>query len=88
MNESRKPTVPEVIDQFLAYSERNPEWGSLHVVMADGNYHDDFVRTSIEDARRKGDTEVEDLARILLSMSKTQRRKIAAICDSAQVDAL
>lgn len=73
---SEKPTIPEVIDRFAAYHRREPAWGSLHVVLDDGNVADEFVRGCIEHAEGMGDAEGAELARILLSMSKTQRARL------------
>jgi hypothetical protein len=76
-----KPTVPEVRDRFLAYKNRpgNGAWGSLHVVLDDNNVEDHFVAWTIEHATERGDTEGAELARILLSMSRTQRLKIGGL---------
>lgn len=71
-----KPTLPDVKDAFMAYRERHPEWGSLHIVLADGNVEDRFVRWVIDQAQEAGDVEGERLAHILLGMTKTQRLKL------------
>jgi hypothetical protein len=71
-----KPTIPDVIDRFRAYYQRNPLWGSLHVVLADRNTQDSHVDFCIEDARERGDFEGEALARLLRRMSRTQRGKL------------
>jgi len=71
-----KPTIPEVLDDFRAYYERNPAWGALHIVLDDVNVADHFVESCIEWAERDGDAEGARLGRILLRMSKTQRRKL------------
>jgi hypothetical protein len=73
-----KPTIPEVIDRFAAYYLRpgNGAWGSLHIVLDDGNVEDEFVRHCIGFALEDGDTEGIALAEILLTMSKTQRAKL------------
>ena len=76
-----KPTIPEVIERFRAYQERpgNGAWGSLHIVLDDGNVTDSDVAFCIDVARDKGDEEGEALARILLRMSKTQRTTIGCV---------
>lgn len=74
-----KPTIPEVLDRFRAYRSKNPAWGSLHVVLYDNNVQDCFVRSTIEHARVNGDAEGEELANILLQMSRTQRLKIGTL---------
>jgi hypothetical protein len=74
-----KPTIPEVLPLFVAYHQKpeNGAWGySLHGVLADGNIGDENVRYAIEDAEQLGDMDAKKLGEILLSMSKTQRRKI------------
>lgn len=71
-----KPSILEVIKDFRAYLAQHPEWGSLHIVLADGNTADSHVRFCIDTAREGRDSEGERLARILLTMSITQRRKL------------
>jgi hypothetical protein len=70
--------IPDVIDQFRSYVEKpgNGEWGSLHIVLADGNVDDIDVQFCIDHAREIGDSDGERLAVILLGMTKTQRRKL------------
>lgn len=77
---SAKPTIPDVRDRFAAYRSKpgNTVWGSLHVVLEDGNVKDDNVLFCIEWAEERGDTEGAELARVLLTMSKTQRLKLGA----------
>jgi len=78
-----KPTntlsVSEVADRFRAYREANPTWGSLHIVLDDGNVRDKHVKACIESALEKGDTEGHELACLLLGMSTTQRQKLRRI---------
>ncbi len=76
-----KPTIPEVLARFKAYHKLpgNEAWGALHIVLEDGNIGDDSVRGCIEWASDRGDVEGTDLARILLTMSKTQRVKIGRV---------
>jgi hypothetical protein len=71
--------VPFVLADFQAYHAANPTWGSLHVILDDGNYSDSSVRYCVHSAAESGDVEGERLARILLSMSTTQRRKLARL---------
>lgn len=75
-----KLTIPDVLEAFRAYKEKAPEWGSLHVVLGDGNYRDTFIQFSIRWANERGDFEGGRLGKILLGISCTQRRKIAALC--------
>lgn len=71
-----KPTIPEVIDRFMAYHEQNRAWGWLHVVLDDDNVDDGDVQGCIDMAAEHGDTEAAELGKILLQMSKTQRARI------------
>lgn len=72
-----KPTIPDVVERFSRYHQKDSAWGSLHVVLADPNYEDHFVRHCIDWAEERGDTEGAELGRILLQMSKTQRGKLS-----------
>lgn len=77
---SDRPSVtPDLLARFRAYHERkgNSVWGSLHVVLDDLNTQDCFVQGCLDDARKNGDDEGAELATILLSLSRTQRAKIA-----------
>lgn len=69
-----RPTIPEVVARFAAYYRQNPAWGSLHVVMDDGNWNS--VEWCRDYAQREGDAEGAALAEILLQMTKTQMRKL------------
>ena len=73
-------TIPEVLDEFDAYYQKNPAWGSLHVVLDEQNLHDDSVRYCIQWANEQGDQEGVFLGNILLLMSKTQRSAIPKLC--------
>jgi hypothetical protein len=75
----KRPTLPEVRDRFKAYFARHFDWGSLHIVLDDQNVRDADVKFCIEHAREKGDQEGEDLARTLLTLSRTQRLKLAGL---------
>jgi hypothetical protein len=74
-----KPTIPEVLDRFRAYHESEPVWGSLHIVLDDGNVDDSDVMFCVRYALENGDDEGAELARILLKMSRTQRLKLGGI---------
>ncbi len=52
-----KPTIPEVIDRFRAYHAWNLTWGSLHIVLDDGNVDDDSVAFCKGWALEHGDAE-------------------------------
>ena len=66
----------EVVDRFRSYLAKNPAWGSLHLVLGDGNVQDSHVQFCLDQARAEDDGEGVELARLLLQMSKTQRRKL------------
>lgn len=72
-----KITVPDVLDRFRAYHAREPLWGSLHIVLDDGNIDNASVRFCAKYAAEELDYEGLELAELLLQMSGTQRRKIA-----------
>ena len=76
-----RPTIPEFRDRFAAYHNRpeNAAWGSLHIVLDDGNVRDSDVEFCIGWAADRGDVEGEVLARILRTMSKTQRLRLGAL---------
>jgi hypothetical protein len=78
-----KPTIPEVAPRFAAYFREHPTWGSLHVVLDDGNVEDSTVRFCIDWAADHGDVEGEALAHLLLRMSSTQRRKLPNVVRDA-----
>jgi len=72
-----RPTVPDVIERFRSYHRGNPVWGALHVILEAGNFRDKDCRWCAAHAREIGDSEGEALAETLLTMSQTQRRRIA-----------
>jgi hypothetical protein len=74
-----KPTIPEVLPRFRAYHIRYPEWGALHIVLADGNVSDADVAFCREVAEQRGDAEGLALATLLAQMSRTQRTKLGRL---------
>lgn len=62
--------------RFLDYYEENPTWGSLHIVLDDGNTEEDSVRFCVRAAEKSGDTEGAFLARLLLPLTDEQREWI------------
>lgn len=77
-----RPTItPELVERFRAYPLRDAGWGSLHVVLEDGNVETVFVEGAISWAEEHGDAEGAALARILLSMSRSQRGRIGRFAD-------
>lgn len=73
---AEKPSIPQVVARFAAYYGQHPTWGSLHIVLDDGNVRTGDVEFCIQWAEDNGDSEGAELGRILLSMSSTQRRKL------------
>jgi hypothetical protein len=67
---------PELLQKFFDYYEENPAWGSLHIVLADGNVSNVDVEFCIDYAKKNNDPEGEELGKLLLNMSKTQRLKL------------
>ena len=74
-----KPTIPQFLERFRAYHAIHSTWGSLHIVLDDGNVKDADVEFCIRYARDKGDAEGAELAHLLSLMSPTQRRRLASI---------
>jgi hypothetical protein len=73
-----KPTVPEVLP-LVRELYAQPGGGAgccLHIVLDDGNVHDDNVGFCIERADEVGHERCLKLARTLLLMSRTQRLKL------------
>lgn len=74
-----KPTItPELLARFRAYNAKHAAWGSLHIVLDDQNVRDSDVEFCVKFAQERGDAEGEELGKILLQMSKTQRLKIGS----------
>lgn len=73
-----KPTLPEVrplVDAYYALPG-NGAGGSLHVVLDDNNVERRFIESGIEHARERDDLDGEWLARVLLLLSPSQRRRL------------
>jgi hypothetical protein len=75
-----KPTVPEVLPLARAIYARNHVGCCLHIVLDDENVGDGDVQFCLEQAVKREHKDCEELARKLLSMTRTQRRKIGASC--------
>jgi len=54
--------------------------GNLHIVLDNGNVDDDHINYCIKCANEEGDELGMYIGKILLQMSKTQRRKIYRSC--------
>lgn len=79
---ANKPAIPEVVERFARYFQANPVWGSLHIVLDDGNVSDHSVKFCAQYARESRDLEGAELADILLRMSKTQRLKLGSAAEA------
>jgi hypothetical protein len=53
-------------------------WGSLHIVLSDGNTEDQFVAFCVTFAEEQGDPEGAELARILLRLTEAERQDLYA----------
>lgn len=56
----------------------NAVGGSLHIVLDDGNIHDGDIEFCIEWAKDRNDQDGVALGEYLLTLSKTQRKKLYA----------
>lgn len=74
-----KPKIPEVLPLLRDYAKMqgNGAGGWLHCILDDGNVEDKDVKWCIGGAKSNGDKESVKLGKLLLRMSKTQRRKLA-----------
>ncbi|MDR6579992.1 hypothetical protein [Pseudomonas extremaustralis] len=70
-------SVPDLLPRVQSYTAKNPAGGSLHIVLEDQNIRNSDVQFCIDYAMEKGDAEGAEIGRALLSMSKTQRLKVA-----------
>jgi len=73
-----KPTVPEVLPLVKAYYSKpgNGAGGNLHIVLDDGNVTDGDIQFCSDQAQAYADEDGMHLCRLLLQMSKTQRKKL------------
>lgn len=67
---------PITIERFKAYYERNPSWGTLHVVLEDGNLEDSHIAFCRNAAIQEGDHDGKELCDILLKMNCIQRNEL------------
>lgn len=80
---SAEDLAPELVARFAAYFAKHPAWGALHTVLDDGNVEDFYVGHAVGWARDRGDVEGEELAKILLTMSESQRDQIGRRAEEA-----
>jgi hypothetical protein len=76
-----RPTVPQLVPLIRAYYAKpgNLVGGNLHAVLDDGNLADGHIEWCLARARDEGDADGVLLAELLLQMTPTQRRKLAAM---------
>ncbi len=81
-----KPTVPEVRELVSEYycQPGNAVGGALHIVVDDGNIEDHHIQFCRNEALERGDPEGVRIADLLLQMSKTQRKEVAATHEGYQ----
>lgn len=72
-----KVTVPELIEECKKYYSipNNGVGGNLHIVLDDGNIHDEDIMYCIKLSKENGDEAGVNLGNMLMSASKTQRKK-------------
>lgn len=77
-----KINIDQILPIILFYYTLplNGAGGSLHIVLDDGNVDDGHIEYCIKRANEKGDELGVYLGKALLTMSKTQRRKIYRKC--------
>ena len=63
-------------DLFDHYSCNHPAWGSLHIILADGNIRRSDLRFCLQWAKRKGDWEGFILVQLLFLLSHSQLKKL------------
>lgn len=66
----------EMVGLFKKYHDFHGAWGSLHVVLDDGNFRLRIVRSCFEQAMAANDMMGALLAQFMLKMTKTQWREI------------
>jgi hypothetical protein len=70
-------TVPEVIPDIQELYDRSPVGCCLHIVLDDENVSDDHIRFCLTEAVKAKHPKCYELGAKLLSMSRTQRLKLA-----------
>lgn len=76
-----RPTIPEVVALLKVYCAKpgNGVGGALHIVLDDGNIDDRHVLWCKAHATEIGDQDGAVIAEKLVSMTKTQRKRLAAM---------
>ncbi len=74
---TERPTITaEMVTRFAAYVAEHTTWGSLHIVLEEGNVEDVNVEHCIRWAEKDGDAEGAALGRILLTLTTSQRGRL------------
>lgn len=71
-----RPTVPEVLPVAVEYLRNNGAWGSLHIMLDDGNDGDSVMEFCQQHALDRGDILGYALATLMRHMSHSQRRRV------------
>lgn len=74
-----KPTLPEVLPLVRAVYQRHVAGCCLHILTDDGNVGDDDAQFCLNKARDSNHADCIAAAEMLVRMSRTQRRKVAAM---------
>lgn len=74
--------IPQVVQRFAEYYRHNGAWGLLHTALDDGNIKDSDVRwcVLVTPDSVYYDQNGSDLAKVLASMTLTQRGKLSELC--------
>jgi len=84
LTEGPKPTIPDIMPLLEAFAEApgNSMGGCLHIVLEDGNTENEHVQWCVDHAIEKGDELGAAVAKVMLAMSRTQRRKLCRIWEN------
>lgn len=72
----RKATVPEVHERIRQYLKNMNSGCGNYGLFFNGNYGIDHIEFCIQRCVDESDTEGEEIGKVLLTMSKTQRKKL------------
>jgi hypothetical protein len=81
-NVATRLTVPEVIDAARSYYDAHSSLagGNLHILLEDGNVRDSDVQFCIRLTEANRDNSGNALAKKLLLMTRTQRKRVVYLC--------
>ncbi len=71
-----RPTVPQVAPLVAALYRRDFQGCCLHVALDDRNEEDSTLVSCIAFAEQRGHAECAHLGRLVLAMSRTQRKRL------------